>query len=603
MILLGIAAYYHDSAVAIIKDGVTIYAQSEERLTRVKNDSRFPFMALEAGLNELGLTEEDIDEIVFYDKPWLKFERILDSTLTYAPTTLPFFLKALPPWLSKKLNFRKLLKNEMGEKYPKLALKKIHFSEHHFSHAASSFYTSPFQSACVVTIDGVGEWATLCIYKFNQESFQQLYQMNYPHSVGLLYSAFTQFCGFKVNSGEYKLMGLAPYGDIHSPQTEEFIQKIKSKLVSIHKDGSITLNLDYFLFHKSDSTIHKAKFEKLFGINCKTDEMTFNQSYKNFALAAQVVTEEIILKVMNFAKEVTGEKNLCYSGGVSLNCVANKKIVDSGLFEKVWIQPAAGDAGGAVGAALGFYYSQYAYHPITNFNPYLGDSFSSKQIEYALNVSKLPYKKLDLTELIDFISTQLMDSKIIGLFQGRSEWGPRALGNRSILADPRGRDMQKKLNLKIKFREDFRPFAPITRAEDFHQFFEGSANYSYMQFTAEVLNSSLRENSGSDRSLSMLESPLPAITHFDNSARVQTVTKDQNDMIHRLLSSFKEKTGIGVLVNTSFNVRGEPIINSPQDAIDCFLSTEIDILVLENYLVLKSDLENFKIHKRIFAPD
>lgn len=605
MYIIGISAFYHDSAAALIKDGKIVAAAQEERFTRIKNDSSFPLNAINFLFEDNGLSESDIEQIIFYDKPWLKFERILDSTLQFAPHTLKQFIISLPSWLSEKLNFRKLMKTKLKDRFPLLAQKEILFSEHHFSHAASTFYTSPFTDSAVLTIDGVGEWATTTIFSFSEDSYTKHEEMHYPDSIGLLYSAFTMFCGFKVNSGEYKLMGLAPYGDKDARQTREFIKIIKDKLLTIHNDGSINLNLKYFKFHHGKETINRKGFEKIFNLKTRDPNSTITQDYCNYALAAQIVIEEIILKLCKHTKDITGCDNLCLAGGVALNCVANHKILLSKLFKNIWIHPAPGDAGGAVGCALGYYYSMYKYTP-HDFNPYLGPSFSNKEIEVELKRFKLNYTQVDYDDLYSKVASALAQSEIVGWFQDRMEWGPRALGNRSILGNPKDQQMQQKLNLKIKFRESFRPFAPITLEEDLKENFETDINLPYMQFTVPVKNSSINEiptHNNLPEKLKAICSPLPAITHLDLSARVQSVSKAQNPKMHALLNEFKKKTGHGTLINTSFNVRGEPIVCSPKNAIECFLSTEMDILVLNNFLIQKSDISENQLTTRSFALD
>ncbi len=606
MYILGISAYFHDSAAALIKDGVLLAAAQEERFTRIKNDSAFPINAVRFLLEDEYINASHIEKIIFYDKPWLKFERILESSIAFAPYSLKNFLMSMPIWLSTKLNARKQITNNLIDVDPKFKDTKLLFSEHHFSHAASSFYTSPFTDACSITIDGVGEWATTSIIDFKSDGYNYISEIHYPHSIGLLYSAFTCFCGFRVNSGEYKLMGLAPYGIKDDKETVVFINQIKDNLLTIFEDGSIQLNLEYFSFYKNGNTINEAKFQKLFSLKSRREEEEISQSYANFALAAQVVTEEIIIKIIQHASSVSKSKNLCLSGGVALNCVANSKIQSLNLFENIWIHPSPGDAGGAVGAALAVYYSNHKYLSCLNFTPYLGPSYSDKNILAELNTYGLPFKKYTDTDLFHFCGKKLSQSNIVGWFQGKLEWGPRSLGNRSILANPCDQEMQLKLNLKIKFREGFRPFAPVVIEEDAHKYFQKCTFSPYMQYTYQVMDASSKSstNTGFKNRLKSIKSKTPAITHLDLSARVQTVNASQNDRLYKLIKAFETHTQIPMLINTSFNVRGEPIVCSPKDAIECFLSTNMDILVLGNFIIERCEIPTEKlISKRDFLLD
>lgn len=602
MYIIGISAYYHDSAVALIREGRVISAIQEERLSRIKNDARFPGQALKYLLENYEIKLEQIDAIVFYDKPWLKFERIIESCIRFAPRSWQLFVKSMPIWLSQKLNFRKLLKKELNQVMPELGKKEIYFSEHHLSHIASSVYTAPFVDCIAISLDGVGEWATLSIYEHKKDQLIKLKEMHYPDSIGLLYSAFTVFCGFKVNSGEYKLMGLAPYGDPQDPQTQRFCKLIKNQLLKIFPDGSIQLNLDYFAFQYGAKTIEEKKWSKLFSLNRRGPNAPLTQDYCNFALAAQQVTEEIILKIVQHASTLSSSRNLCLSGGVALNCVANAKINQLNLFDQIWIHPAPGDAGGALGAALAFYYANKSYGPV-DFSPYLGPKYSEQAIKKTLDQFELKYTQLNWPELLELVAKKLQAGQIIGWLQDEMEWGPRALGNRSILANALDANMQKKLNLKIKFRESFRPFAPIVTVENAKQYFEIDADASFMQYTFQVKAVVTKGHPQLASGMSNIISPLPAVTHADGSARTQTVSEKQNPKIYQLLKTFEKLTGTPVLINTSFNQRGEPIVCTPQDAIECFLGTELDVLVLQNFVLFKHDVSAEMLRLRNFELD
>lgn len=591
MYVLGISAYYHDSAAALIRNGKVLYAAQEERFSRIKNDSSFPIQAIKYVLLEEGLELSQIDHIIFYDKPWLKFERIVDTILNQSPRSLSQFLAAMPSWLGEKLNFRKTLKEGFNQLTENFEAKNILFSEHHFSHAASTFYTSPFKDACVINIDGVGEWATLSIYDFNESGHNLIKQMNFPNSIGILYSAFTFYCGFKINSGEYKLMGLAPYG--RKEEAQKIKQKIQDNLYQTFEDGSIKINLSFFKYHFGNKTINEKKWESLFNLPVNTPDSEMTQAYCDFALGAQLATEDILTTIIRHARTISKSQNLCLSGGVALNCVANTKIKKDNQFQNIWIHPAPGDAGGAIGAALGFYYSQEKYNPQNLFDPYLGPRYSNYEIERSLKKYQLNFRFLNEIDLYESVAQTLLENKIVGWFQDRMEWGPRALGNRSILASPLDREMQKKLNLKIKFREGFRPFAPVALESKADQYFQPSFKNPYMQYTHQVVGfeedtENITTNKFSNR-LSCVKTPLPAITHLDGSARLQTVNEELNRKLTHLLIKFEEKSGVPVLINTSFNVRGEPIVCSPENAIECFLSTDMDILVLGNFIACKDD--------------
>ena len=598
--ILGISAFYHDSAAAIVQDGKIVAAAQEERFSRKKNDADFPIQAIEYCLQEAGIDLHQLTAIVFYDKPLLKFERLLETYYTNAPKGLVSFINAMPVWTKEKLFLRSTIKKALktiGEYDSKLV--PLLFTEHHLSHAASAFFASPFEESALLTLDGVGEWATATIGKAKGNSITILKELHFPNSIGLLYSAFTYFLGFKVNNGEYKVMGLAPYGNPNHPDTLRYIKKIKDTLVKIYPDGSIDLDQQYFSYSTSMRMVKDKKWEKLFGLKKRglKDELT--QAHCNLAYALQAVTEEIVLKLAQTTKNLTGAANLCMSGGVALNCVANGKLAKSNLFKEVFIQPASGDAGGALGAALAAYYIYYNQErkielPDALNGGYLGPKFENNALMKAVNAfeGKTTLIK-NHTELCEIITQKMLDGKVIGWFQDRMEFGPRALGNRSILADCRNEAMQYKVNMKVKFRESFRPFAPILLEEELERLFEFNHASPYMLFVA-PLKSEFRCSLPSHydelpmkEKLSFKKSEFPAISHVDLSSRLQTVTKQSNEKMHQLLSTFKQKTGVGMFLNTSFNVKDEPIVCSPADALNCFLQTDIDVLVLENYILEK----------------
>ncbi len=616
--IVGISAYYHDSAAALIIDGHIVAAAQEERFTRKKHDASFPSHALDFVLSQGCIKFDDVDALAFYEKPYLKFERLLETYHSFAPRGLSSFLSAIPVWIKEKLFMKEMLRKEFrafGSRIPPL-----YFPEHHLSHAASAFFPSPFEQAAIITIDGAGEWATTTICKGVNNTIEILRELSFPHSLGLLYSACTYFCGFKVNSGEYKLMGLAPYGDPGSIETDHFKDIIRQELVDIREDGSIVLNMDRFDFATGIRMVKNARWEKLFGIPRRKPDGELTQSYMNLSLAIQEVTEEIILLLAKTARKLTGCDNLTLAGGVALNCVANGKLLRSGIFKDIWVQPASGDSGGALGAALG------VWHIVKN-NPrnipslptdamqgtYLGIGFSSEQIRNtALNFGA-PHKEYQLyDEMCKDVAGLLAEGKIVGWFQGRMEFGPRALGNRSILADPRDPNIQKKLNLKIKFRESFRPFAPSVLEEDYKEYFDLDRPSPYMLFAAPVIESRCNPLPADyaqwnlyDR-LYYIRSDIQAVTHIDFSARIQTVNRNTNFRYWKLISVFKELTGIGILVNTSFNIRGEPIVCTPEDAYRCFMRTDMDALVIEDLLFMKTDqppLYDLASVKRVFEPD
>ena len=600
MKILGISAYYHDSAATIICGGKILAAVQEERFTRIKHDAGFPVNAIRFCLQFSGFTINELDAVVFYDKPLLKFERILDTYYNNAPDGIKSFVASMPIWLKEKLFLRKLLLDELYniEKFKKSKLKLL-FNEHHLSHAASAFYPSGFQEASIITIDGVGEWATISICHGKENSIKILRELYFPHSLGLLYSAFTYFLGFKVNSGEYKLMGLAPYGNAEAEKTKNFIKIIKEKLVDIKEDGSIVLNLSYFNFETGLTMIKEKKWEQLFCLKRRFPESETKQIHCDLAYAIQNVTNEIVLKIAYTAKQLTGSENLCMAGGVALNCVSNGHLLKSNLFKEIYIQPAAGDAGGALGAALAANYIYFEQDRIFSEDnksdqmqgAYLGPEFSDIDIEYIARKHKAIYTKFeDFDKLADNTAKLLSEGNVIGWFQGRMEFGPRALGNRSILGDARNPDMQKKINLKIKHREGFRPFAPSVLAENVNDYFELTVASPYMLLVSDVVMERRNILPDNYTQLPLLEklyiqrSDIPAITHVDFSARIQTVHKETNEKYWNLINKFKEQTGYGVIVNTSFNVRGEPIVCSPENAYICFMNTEMDYLVIGNFI-------------------
>lgn len=602
--ILGISAFYHDSAAAVLCNGEIIAAAQEERFTRKKADASFPIEAIKFCLNYAGIKISDINEIVFYDKPILKFDRILASYLHTAPLGIRSFLKAIPLWLREKLWIEDQIKKDL------MYEKDILFTQHHQSHAASAFYPSPFNEAAILTVDGAGEWATTAVSLGKGNKLDILETLEFPHSLGLLYSAFTYYCGFKVNSGEYKLMGLAPYGK------SIYKEKILNNLVQVNTDGSISLNLKFFNFISGLKMINK-KFCKLFGMPPRRPEEPLTQFYMDIAASIQEITNEIIVAMAKHAKELTGCKNLCFAGGVALNCSANNVLAKSGIFENIFIQPAAGDAGGALGAAL---YVHYALHgnirnPQNNNDvipqlPGLGPDFSPEEIEKLLKHYGLNYKKMSDDDLYKYCAEKLNEQQIIGWFQGRMEFGPRALGYRSIIADPRSADMQKKMNLKIKFRESFRPFAPAVMEDFADEYFDipSSSKYltPYMLTTTQILRKHLKNVESFDSTenkISLLgidRSTINAVTHLDGSARVQVVREKDNPKFYKLLREFYRQTKMPMVVNTSFNVRGEPIVCTPQDALYCFFASNIDILVLECFILekrtqsVKMDLTEWK---------
>jgi carbamoyltransferase len=603
--ILGISAYYHDSAAALLMDGTVTAAAQEERFSRKRHDAGFPVNAARYVLEEAGLKYSDLHAVAFYDKPFLKFERLLETYNAFAPKGLTSFSSAIPVWIKEKLFMKRLLRQHLKElgkgEVP------IFFPEHHLSHAASAFYPSPFAEAAILTVDGVGEWATTTISHGRDKDITILRELTFPHSIGLLYSAFTYYTGFKVNSGEYKLMGLAPYGNPDSPTTAEFVKKITTHLVDIRDDGSLLLNMEYFDYATGLKMVNEERWQRLFGVPARQPETPLEQVYMDMALAIQQVTEDIVLKLARTARQLTGSRYLTMAGGVALNCVANGKLLQAGIFDDIWIQPAAGDAGGALGAAYAVWHirdredRRLPAGPDAMSGSFLGPEFSSRAIERTITrYGAVGRQYADLCELTREVASTLAEGKVVGWFQGRMEFGPRALGGRSILGDPRNPEMQKRMNLKIKYREGFRPFAPTVLEEDVRDHFELDRRSPYMLLVLPVrkekrvpLPANYHELSLSDR-LYFLRSDLPSITHVDYSARIQTVSREVNPRYWQLLHQFKELTGYGMVVNTSFNVRGEPIVCTPEDAYRCFMRTEMDCLVMGDYVLHKADQPKFE---------
>ena len=588
MDILGISAFYHDSAAALVRDGEIIAAAQEERFTRRKHDPGFPRHAIEYCLSQGGVELDDVEHVVFYDKPFLKFERLLETYLATAPRGLKSFQAALPVWLREKLFQKNLLRRELGGRA------RLLFTEHHLSHAASAFYPSPFKEALVLTMDGVGEWATTSVAIGRGKKLEVVKEIHFPHSLGLLYSAFTYYTGFKVNSGEYKLMGLAPYG------RPVYAQTILDNLIDLKADGSFRLNLDYFNY-VSGLTMTNTRFNGLFGGPVRGAEDLLVQRHMDLAASMQQVLEEVVLRMTRSLADEYGLRNLCLAGGVALNCVANGKILRDGRFERIWVQPASGDAGGALGAALAGYHLYRGGRreaPLSGDamkGAYLGPEYSQYEIQQRLDDVGAHYHVMSEGALLREATEALADEKAVGWFQGRMEFGPRALGARSILADPRSPRMQSTLNLKVKYRESFRPFAPSVLQEDVADWFDLDADSPYMLLVADVARDRRRAMSAEEEALFGIEklnvprSSIPAVTHVDYSARVQTVHYETNPRYHRLIECFKQRTGCPVLVNTSFNVRGEPIVCTPEDAFRCFMGTEIEVLAIGNCFLLKGD--------------
>ena len=599
--VLGISAFYHDSAAAIIVDGEIIAAAQEERFTRKKHDASYPKNAINYVLKEAGLKLNEVDHVVFYEKPFLKFERLLETYIGFSPSGFRSFSMSMPLWLSEKLFQKKMLFDALKEQDNNFNdIKKINFSEHHLSHAASAFFSSPYEEAIILTLDGVGEWATTTVSLGKNNKINILKEINFPHSLGLLYSAFTYFLGFKVNSGEYKVMGLAPYGE------PRFKNIILDKLIDVKEDGSFRLNMNYFNY-ATGLTMTNSKFAKLFNMKRRESENELSQIHMDMAASIQAATEEIVLKITRFLFKEFKLPNLCMAGGVALNCVANGKILKEGLFKNIWIQPASGDAGGALGAAQAFYYQELdnkrkILKTDSMNGSYLGPQFTDDQVENELKNCGANYKKLTSDQIIKDTAKALAEEKAVGWFQGRMEFGPRSLGNRSIIADSRSEKMQKNLNLKVKYRESFRPFAPAVLFEKVSEWFEINSESPYMLLVADVKKSKQLQMTNEQKNLfgidklNVKRSSIPSVTHVDYSARIQTVHKETNPMFHKLIEEFERITKYPVLVNTSFNVRGEPIVCSATDAFNCFMGTDLDVLVCNNFILYK-DSQNSNLLK------
>jgi carbamoyltransferase len=596
MYILGISAFYHDSAACLLKDGDIIAAAQEERFTRIKHDAGFPHHAIVYCLRVAGISENDITNVVFYEKPFIKFERLLETYLAFAPKGFKSFASAMPLWIKEKLFQKSILIKELSKTLGDSVnwRERLLFSEHHLSHAASAFYPSPFENAAVLTLDGVGEWTTTSLAVGNGKELKVIKELHFPHSLGLLYSAFTYYTGFKVNSGEYKVMGLAPYGE------PIYADLIKEKLINIADDGSFQLDMSYFDY-ATGLTMTNKKFNALFGGPPRTSETELTQREMDLAASVQKVTEDIVIQMAKDIANETGEKYLCLAGGVALNCVANGILLRERIFELIWIQPAAGDAGGALGAALSAWHLHHAKDRIVHSQrdamkgAYLGPNFTDDEIEDELICCGAAFHKLDEDELIEQVAAALAEEKAVGWMQGRMEFGPRALGGRSIIADPRSPTMQKQLNLKVKYRESFRPFAPSVLRECVGEWFEHDADSPYMLLVADVQEDKRRAMTDKEKvlfgidKLNVPRSSVPAITHVDYSARIQTVHHDTNQRYHAVISKFYEKTGCPLVVNTSFNVRGEPIVCTPTDAFKCFMGTELDILAVGNHILFKEE--------------
>jgi carbamoyltransferase len=603
--ILGISAYYHDAAAALIRDGQILAAAQEERFSRKKNDPDFPIQAIEFCLRFARLDQSQLDAVAFYDKPILKFSRLLETYLAVAPGGWRTFPVVLPNWLSEKLDLRKTIREHLPALRPDCP---ILFTQHHQAHAASAFYPAPFPEAAILTIDGVGEWATTTIGLGQHQQIRLLKELRFPHSLGLLYSAFTAYCGFRINSGEYKLMGLAPYGE------PKYAEAIRRELIDLKPDGSFWLNLDYFEFLRGTTMANELFFE-LFDGPPRSPEQPIEQRHMDVARSIQAVTEEVMLRLARHARELTGQNHLCLAGGVALNCVANGQILRERIFDQLWIQPAASDAGGAVGAALAAWHAQPAAQRSVPALPQrdamqaalLGPEFSDAEIEAALRAHDALFERLSIQDLLDRAVELLQAEKVIGWFQGRMEFGPRALGNRSILGDARSPQMQSVMNLKVKFRESFRPFAPVVRRERVADYFDLDAESPYMLLVAPIRADLRKPPPPGLHGLDLLKasrSTLPAVTHVDYSARIQTVARQDNPLLYELLLRFERATGCGVLVNTSFNVRGEPIVCTPDDAYRCFVNTEMDYLVLGQFLLERTAQPKIHAQRRVaLQPD
>ena len=587
--IIGISSYYHDSAVALIDNGEILYASQEERFSRIKHDKNFPIKALLNLLNYNNLALSQIDKVIFFEKPFLKFERLIETYLDFAPEGFLQFLKSMPIWLNEKLFMKKIIVREIKKIDKHFDETKVLFSEHHLSHAASCFYPSPFEKAAILTADGVGEWTTTSIALGNKNKIKLLKEIQFPNSLGLLYSAFTYYLGFKVNSGEYKLMGLAPYGE------PKYIDIIKTNLIDIKDDGSFRLNQKYFNY-ATGFTMTNKRFDDLFKKKKRESEAEIEKFHMDVASSIQKVTEEIILKISVFIKKKYAVDNLCLAGGVALNCVANGKIYKKKIFKNIWVQPAAGDAGGALGAALAYWFLELKKKRVASKTDsmsasFLGNSFSNTSIEKDLSFLGANFSKYKDSQIIERTAKAITKGKAVGWFQGRMEYGPRALGNRSILADPRNEKMQKVLNLKVKFRESFRPFAPVILKEYVSNWFEFKDESKYMLMVANIKKDKLKNPFSSTKelkSINTIRSEVPSITHVDNSARIQTVDQRDNDLFYKLIKEFHRLTKVPILINTSFNIRGEPIVASPRDAFNCFMGTDLDVLVIGNFFLEKN---------------
>lgn len=587
VIVLGISAFYHDSAAALIIDGVVVAAVQEERFSRLKHDDSFPLLSIQWVIKHANIDIRDISYVVFYEKPFVRFERLLETYFAYAPLGFMSFRHSIPRWLKDKLFQKgKIVKQLRSLSNDVDWVDKLLFSDHHLSHSASAFYPSPFEDAVILTVDGVGEWATTSVSVGNDSKIELLEELHFPHSIGLLYSTITSFLGFKVNSGEYKVMGLAPYGK------PVYAEKILNELLDLKDDGSFRLDMSYFSF-ATDVNMAADKMAAFFGVSPRLSETALTQVHKDIAASLQVATQEVLLKICRYIAQKTGMKHLCLAGGVALNCVANEKIRQANIFESIWVQPAAGDAGGAVGAALAVYHL-YLNQPRTINNKYctnLGPEYSGREIEDELVKCGATYEFIETPDLLDLVASLLSEGKVVGWMQGRAEFGPRALGNRSILADPRVKDLQLSLNLKIKFRESFRPFAPSVLEEKTNDWFDNTSPSTYMGFVAQAHD--------------LVRQQIPAVIHLDGTARLQTVSAEDNQLYHELLTKFDKLTGCPLLVNTSFNVRGEPMVLSPKHAFECFMGTDIDVLVVGNFILFKERqlamLRREYAHQ--FAPD
>jgi carbamoyltransferase len=605
--ILGISAFYHDSAAVLIHDGEILGAVQEERFTRIKHDPSFPGNSVRYLLEHEGIGLADVTAVVFYDKPFLKFERLLETYYAFAPFGLSSFIKAIPVWIKEKLFLKRLLLKELKAVDGTMPQgMKLLFSEHHLSHAASAFFPAPFEDAAILTIDGVGEWATASICHGQGNSVKILRELRFPHSLGLLYSAVTYYLGFKVNSGEYKVMGLAPYGNPLSGRVDRYCELIREKLVQISPDGSLRLNMEYFEFAVGSRMTSNDRWETLFGFPRRTEEAELMPEHCDLALAIQRITEDVVLAMATEARRLTGSRNLCLAGGVALNCVANGKLKKSRIFDEIWIQPAAGDAGGALGAALAGYYIGYGKERSMGSafdgmkGSFLGPEYFDRDILKTARKHKAVYQRYaSCADLCEAAVERLKGENVVGWFQGRMEWGPRALGNRSILADARSPEIQRRLNLKIKKREGFRPFAPSVRMEDAQEYFDTDSPSPYMLLVANVVASRCNPLPDGYHSLSVrdklyhLRSDIPSVTHIDYSARLQTVHRETNPRYWQLIESFKQETGYGVIVNTSFNVRGEPIVMTPEDAYRCFMNTDMDFLVMGDFIFDKKQQPEF----------